>query len=63
MGVALDEPQKEDLLFELQGVKMAAHPELTGMIERYGEFFIDYNEHSWFNKGFVMRFAFSAGAC
>lgn len=61
MGMALDESKKEDKTYEKDGIKFILSPEISDIINSYGQLNIDYKE-SFFTKGFRINFN-GTGCC
>jgi Fe-S cluster assembly iron-binding protein IscA len=53
MGLALDEPNRDDEKIEVEGFSFIIAPEVADTIRSYGNLFIDYKEHLWM-KGFQL---------
>jgi hypothetical protein len=53
MGLALDEPNRNDEKIEVEGFSFIVAPEVADTIRSYGNLFIDYMEHPWM-KGFQL---------
>jgi hypothetical protein len=52
MGLALDEPRKNDETMQAEGLSFVVAPDVAETIRSYGSLFIDYLERPFFMKGF-----------
>lgn len=53
MGLALDEPKKDDERFEAEGFLFIAASEVADLIRSCGSLFIDYTDRLW-ARGFQL---------